>query len=131
VGCTPTRVSVKKPEKFKTVVCSSVEKKEGTTYPKNLTNNFIKGNGKKVYAFTDWYDLGPRTKNTVRWEWYDPKGEISGSSAREIMPKSSHWKTWGYLKLDDKYNRSPGLWTVKVFFNDHYICAEEFTISDE
>ena len=128
VGCAPTIVSVKKSEQYKTVLCSSIEKKGNTTHPKNLTDQFTKGNGKKVYVFTDWYDLEPQTKNTVRWEWFYPEGEIMGSSSHVFTPTKSHWKTWAPIKLDDKYNRSPGQWSVKVFLNNNYICTKKFMI---
>jgi hypothetical protein len=43
VGCAATKVSVRKPETYIAVFCSSIEKKEGRTYPKNLTDRFTKG----------------------------------------------------------------------------------------
>ncbi len=127
-GCAPTIVSVKKSEQYKTVLCSSIEKKENVAYPKNLTDQFTKGNGKKVNVFIDWYDLEPQTKNTIRWEWFHPGGEIMGSIARVFTPTTSHWKSWGTMELDDKYNRSPGQWSVKVFLNNNYICTKKFMI---
>ena len=127
----PAEVSVKKPEVYYAVFCSSIEEKWGTIYPKNLTDRFTSGDGKKVYIFIDWYDWDLQTKNTVstvRYEWYDPKGVFDGSWGKEYIFKQTQYKTYGFKKLDKEDNTAPGQWTVKVFFNNHYIFSKKFII---
>jgi hypothetical protein len=72
--------------------------------------------------------LEVQTKNTVRYDWYNPKGNIDNSGGQEFTSKRTHHKTWAFAKLDGKYNRPPGQWTVKVFFNNHYIFSKKFVI---
>ena len=120
----------RKPEKYRTVLCKGIEKKGKSTYPIQITDRFIKGDGKKVYVFTDWFDLIPDAKYLIRWEYYDPNGKIIGSRSLKLNPEKSHWKTWHSIYLYNKYNRMSGLWSVKVYVNNEFISEEKFLIDD-
>jgi len=120
----------RKPEKYRTVLCKDVEKREKSTYPVHLTDRFIKGDGEKVYVFTDWFDLIPDAKYLIRWEYYDPNGQIITSRSHKLNPKKSHWKTWHSIFLDHKWNRLSGLWSVKIFANNDFISEEKFLIAE-
>jgi|GEM_PF-5275399 TolB-like protein len=133
-GCAPAIqkpvTQVRKPEKYRTVLCKHIEKKEKTAYPINLTDRFIKGDGKKVYVFTDWFDLVPHAEYMRRYEWYSPGGHIIASSGSKWTPTKTHWKTWGSLSLDSKYNRPSELWSVKIYVNNDFISEEKFLIAE-
>jgi hypothetical protein len=135
-GCTCSvttdeKVSTRKPEKYKSVFCSSLVKKGDTEYPVDITDKFTRGDGKKVFLYTDWYDLEPKTKTTFRWEVYPPNGEILGSLATSSETTSSQHYTQMNISLDDEYNRVPGVWAIKVYVNNHYIFTEQFTILED
>jgi hypothetical protein len=85
-------------------------------YPVDVTDKFIKGDGKRVYVFHEFFDLTPRANYATRDEWYDPGGQIIGSFAKKIKPTGSHWKLWAWLSLDHKWNRMSGQWSVKTLF---------------
>ncbi len=141
IGCvatkTQTRVSTIKPEKYKSVWCSSLETsghREGYPIITPVGENdgtFTTGNGKNAILYTTWYDLEPRAKVTIRWEVYQPNGEIGGSVGDVWETISSQQNSHFVFSLDDKYNRVPGVWTVKVFVNNHYIFTEQFTILED
>jgi len=120
----------RKPEKYRTVLCKDLEKREKSAYPVHITDRFIKGDGKKVYVFREWFDLVPHAEYTRRYEWYNPGGQIYASSGGKWTPTKTHWKTWGSLKLDRKYNMPSGLWSVKVYVNNEFIGAEKFLIAE-
>ena len=120
----------RKPEKYRTVLCKDVEKREKSTYPVHITDRFIKGDGKKVYVFTDWFDLIPDAKYLIRWECYDPNGQIIASRSYKLNPTKSHWKTWHSIFLDHKWNRLSGLWSVKIYANNDFISEEKFLIAE-
>lgn len=120
----------RKPEKYRTVLCKDVEKREKSAYPVHLTDRFIKGNGKKVYVFTDWFDLILNAEYLIRWEYYDPNGQITTSRSYQLNPKKSHWKTWHSILLDHKRNRLSGLWSVKIYANNDFISEEKFLIAE-
>jgi TolB-like protein len=119
-----------KPEKYRTVLCKSIEKKGKSAYPVQITDRFIKGDGRKVYVFTDWFDLIPDAKYLIRWEYYDPNGQIITSRSHRLIPNRSHWKTWHSIFLYHKYNRLSGLWSVKIYANQDFISEEKFLIAD-
>ena len=133
-GCAPAIqkpvTQVRKPEKYRTVLCKDIEKREKSTYPVDLTDRFIKGDGKKVYVFIDWFDLIPDANYLIRWEYYDPNGQIIASRSLKLNPKKSHWKTWHSIFLDHKWNRLSGLWSVKVYVNNDFINEEKFLIAE-
>jgi len=141
IGCAPTRtqsrISTTKPEKYKSVWCSSVETsghQEGfpITTPVGINDGtFTTGNGKNAVLYTTWYDLEPRTKVTLRWEVYQPNGEIMGSVGDAWETISSSQTSPFVFSLDDKHNRTPGVWTVQVYVNGHYIFTEQFTILED
>ena len=120
----------RKPEKYRTVLCKNVEKREKSTYPIGLTDSFIKGDGKRVYVFTDWFDLIPDAIYLIRWEYYNPNGQIIGSRSHKLNPKKSHWKTWHSFFLDYKLNSLSGLWSVKIYVNNEFISEEKFLIGE-
>ena len=128
---TDEEVSTRKPEKYKSVFCSSLEKRGDAEYPIDITDKFTRGDGKKVFLYTDWYDLELEMKTEFRWEWYDPNGEIIGSAATVAKITGSQHYTVGFMHLDDKLNRVPGVWTLKVYVNNHYIFTEQFTILED
>jgi len=133
-GCAPAIqkpvTKGRKPEKYRTVLCKDIEKREKSTYPVHLTDRFIKGDGKKVYVFIDWFDLIPDANYLIRWEYYDPNGQIIASRSLKLNPKKSHWKTWHSIFLDHKWNRLSGLWSVKVYVNNDFINEEKFLIAE-
>ena len=120
----------RKPEKYRTVLCKDVEKRDKSTYPVHLTDRFIKGDGKRACVFTDWFDLIPGANYLIRWEYYDPNGRIAGSRVSNFNPKQSHWKTWVRIYLDHKWNRLSGLWSVKIYANNDFISEETFLIAE-
>ncbi|MGD2270267.1 MAG: caspase family protein [Desulfobacterales bacterium] len=129
VSCVPA-VQVKKPEKFRTVFCKELKTRGKTKDPVDVTDKFIKGDGKKVYVFHEFFDLTPRASYATRYEWYDPDGQIIGSFAKTIKPAGSHWKLWAWLSLDHKWNRMSGQWSVKTFVNEDLINEKTFFIAD-
>lgn len=132
IGCAPTmQVELKKPEKIKAVMCKDTQKRGKCFDPVDLTNQFIKGEGKKALIFIDFFDLVPSGRYLMRAEWSRPDGEICCSSGKHITPTSSHWKKWFWLNLDPKYNRQSGLWTVRVYVNDHFIIQRKFLVADD
>ena len=129
VGCATTpqvSESTVKPERYKSVWCNSVEvtgKVEGynLTSPVGINDGtFTTGNGKNALLYTDFYDLEPRKKVTFRWEVYKPNGEILTSVGDVFITISSSQSIHLKFNLDDELNREPGVWTVKVFVNNHY-----------
>jgi len=120
----------RKPEKYRTVLCKDIEKRDKSAYPVHITDRFIKGDGKKVCVFTDWFDLIPDANYLIRWEYYDPNGQIKGSRVSNFNPKQSHWKTWVRIYLDHKWNRLSGLWSVKIYANNDLISEEKFLIAE-
>jgi hypothetical protein len=131
IGCTSSRISTRKPEKYKSVLCSSIEKREGAEYPGNLTDTFTIGDGKRVNIYTNWYDLEIGAETSFRFEWYQPNGEILGSYGGVHKTISSSHYTVGFMSLDYKYNHPPGVWTVEVYVNNHYIFTKQFTILED
>ena len=141
IGCastrTQTRISTTKPEKYKSVWCSSLETsghQDGfpITSPVGINDGtFTTGNGKNVILYTTWYDLEPRTTVTFRWEVYQPNGEIVGSVGDAWETNSTSHSSHFRMELDDKHNRVPGVWTVKTFVNNYYIFTEQFTILED
>lgn len=132
LGCSPA-IQVSKartPEKHRTYFGESYERREGKIYPGNLTNKFIKGDGKRVCVFTEWFDLIPSAKYVIRWEWYGPRGQIVGSKSLEFTPKESHSTSVGSLYLDHKWKRQNGVWSVKLYVNDFFISEERCLIAD-
>lgn len=123
-------IQVEKPEKYRTVLCKDVEERGKSVYPVDLTDRFIKGDGEKVYVFTDWFDLIPDAKYLIRWEYYDPNGQIVTSRIHKLNPSKSHWKTWHSIFLDHKWNRMSGLWSVKIYANNDFISEEKFLIAE-
>ena len=132
-ACAPaiqkTVTQVRKPEKYKTVLCKNVEKRDKSAYTVDLTDRFIKGDEKRVFVFTDWFDLIPDANYLIRWEYYDPNGPIKYSKSYKLKPNKSHWKTWHSLKLDHRYNHLSGLWSVKIYVNNDFISEEKFLIA--
>ena len=114
--------------------CSSVEtsghhKGYPITTPVGINDGtFTTGNGKNVVLYTTWYDLEPETKVTFRWEVYQPNGEIVGSFGSAWKMIRTEQNTHFVFSLDDNYNRVPGIWSVEVYVNNHYIFTEKFTI---
>ncbi|MEE9614656.1 MAG: hypothetical protein V3W31_06850 [Thermodesulfobacteriota bacterium] len=119
-----------KDSKFRTVTCNGIKKEGKTAYLVDPGNTFEKGQGKKVYVFTEWFDLEPGKKYVVRWEWYAPDGRIISSGSYTTTPKDSYWKTWGWMSLDPEDERPPGRWTVKVFLNNYYKEKLRFTVAE-
>ena len=99
VACAPAVqkpvTQARKPEKYRTVLCKGIEKREKSAYPVHITDRFIKGDGKRMYVFTDWCDLTPDVEYFRRYEWYDPSGKIRASAGNKWHPKKTQWKTWG------------------------------------
>jgi len=121
-----------KPQKYETVFCENCEKREESIYPVNVhvSEGFIKGDGKTASAFTEWFDLVPYTKYTIRWEWYHPRGQIHTSGSIITTPTQSHWRSCHGMYLDRKYNLPSGLWSVKIYVDDSFITEEKFLLAD-
>ena len=49
----------KNPQNYNLVMCEKLKKRGQTFDPENITNTFIKGDGKIVYMFIRWDDLNP------------------------------------------------------------------------
>lgn len=132
IGCASApQPDLKKPKKFKSVTCEDTKKRGKSSDPVGITDKFLKGEGRRVVLFTQFFDLIPSGKYLMRTEWYRPGGEIEGSWAGQINPSNSHWKYWSYIKLDPRYMRESGLWVVQLYVNDDLTVERKFIIAED
>jgi hypothetical protein len=97
MGCANPAVIKTGPD-HSTVMCENLKKRGNTIDPGNVTNRHIKGDGKIVYVFTDWWDLTPNRNYTAKWEWYNPNNYLIHKSSHNFTPTASSWKIWGGVK---------------------------------
>ncbi|MFZ3072721.1 MAG: hypothetical protein WA162_05720 [Thermodesulfobacteriota bacterium] len=121
-------IPIHKQSKYRSVLTTALEKKGEERFPSAITSEYKIGASEKVYAFTEWFDLESGKEYVVRWEWYNPDGEITFSKDHSFKPASSYYKTWGWLSLDPKYNRPLGKWAVRVYLNNRYKDKKRFRV---
>ena len=121
---------LKIPEKHRTVICGEMKKVEDGYVPGDIRNKFIKQRGNKnLYIYTEWYDLTPNAKYTVKWEYYH-KDQFLASSIKKFSSPVYKYMTASPLKLDPQYNFPTGIITCKVFINDVYITTAKFMLAE-
>ncbi len=128
-GCANPAV-IKTGRDHSTVMCENLKKRGNSIDPDNVTNGHIKGNGKIVFVFTDWWDLTPNRNYTAKWEWYNPNNYLIHKSSHNFTPTASNWKIWGGLKTDLKHNWPTGLWSVKMYINGNFVSEKKFILAD-
>jgi hypothetical protein len=120
----------KNPQNYNLVMCEGIKKRGQTVDPKNITNTFIKGDGKTVYMFFRWADLSPNKNYKMRLDWYDPSNYLIHSNTTSFTPTSSNWKVWNGIKTDLKLDWPSGLWLVKAYMNDDLVSEKRFLLAD-
>ena len=117
-------------QNYNLVMCEKLKKRGQTFDPENITNTFIKGDGKIVYMFIRWDDLNPNKNYKMRWDWYHPSNYLIHSKTTSFTPTSSNWKVWNGIKTDLKLDWPSGLWLVKIYMNDNLVSEERFLLAD-
>jgi len=132
-GCAATATEKKEtkiPEKHRTVVCGDIRKVENGTVPEDIRNKFVKQKGsKKIYIYTEWYDLTPNAEYSVKWEYYD-EDKFLASHIKKFSSQTYKYMTAGTVNLDPKYNFPTGVLTCKIFINDFYITTAKFMLAE-
>jgi hypothetical protein len=120
----------KKSQNYNLVMCERLKKRGQTLDPENITNAFIKGDGKIVYTFIRWSDLTPNRTYKMKWDWYAPNNYLIYSKTTSFTPTSPNWKVWNGIKTDLRLDWPSGLWIVKVYFNDGFVDEKRFVLAD-
>jgi hypothetical protein len=74
-------------QKTSFVMCEALKKRGQTLDPEDITNGFIKGDGKIMYAFLRWTDLIPNRSYQMRWDWYDPNNYLAGRNSKDTRSR--------------------------------------------
>jgi len=140
IGCvTPSqeRRQVSKPESYEIILCKNIKyipieegefKGKNTLAVEDETDEFIMGDGQRVFVVPHWFDLVPNTDYTFKFEWHKPDGRLLGMKQAKKHVIHHDWYTPHSIRVDPKYNHPSGLWSVKVYVNDEYISAREFLL---
>lgn len=104
--------------------------KKQLTELENETDEFYKGQGNKVFMVMHWFDLVPKARYTFRFEWYRPDGKQLGAQQADVKVLHNDWYTFNSMKLDRKYNRPSGKWSVKAYANQEHIVTAHFLLAD-
>lgn len=132
-ACSSTNKNPKKPElEFHGLTLSKgIIKRPTTAFPKDRTENF-NSQDKEVVALVNFENLSG--SNQIRWDWYDPSGNLYLSSG-DFPIKASDGKyfrqttVWHTLVLNgDASVNSPGTWEVKFYVNNEFSDSKVFTI---
>ena len=141
IGCvTPgqERREVSKPESYEIILCKNIRyipieegefKGKKSLATENETDEFVMGDGKRVFIVPHWFDLVPNTDYTFKFEWYKPNGRLLGIKEAKKHVIHHDWYTPHSMKVDRKYNHPSGLWSVKVYVNGEYVSSREFLLA--
>ncbi len=136
LACATTQ-TVEKPPPFKfvgTTLAKDVEPAGNAAIPVELTEEFSTLDT-KVIAHVKLRNLSG--KHTMRWDWYDPSGELyysTGDFPLEASPGkfSKEATVWHKLSISgDKAADQPGEWEVRVYLDDKFTETKHFVLKEE
>ena len=135
-ACATTK-TVEEPPPFKvvgTTLAKEVEPAGDTAVPVQPTDEFSTLDS-KVVAYVKLSNLSG--KHTMRWDWYDPSGEIYYSTGDFPIQASSgkfsrEADVWHKLSIQgDEAADQPGDWQVRVYLDDKFVEAKHFVLKEE
>ncbi|MCK5506215.1 MAG: caspase family protein, partial [Thermodesulfovibrionia bacterium] len=133
-ACGTTRHVEKKPlSKFTGITLAKrIEKKDTKGIPSEATNTFTTQDT-EVVAHLRFENMAG--KHNLRWEWYDPEGNLYYSTG-DYPVKASRGKymseatVWHSLSIrGDKAENHPGKWEVKVYLDNSLLEAKRFDLT--
>lgn len=133
-GCasTPPEPSAQEPkmEVIATSIAMDVIKKQDFSVPVFETNSFSPEDSQAVM----WVKLKDISGiHTLKWEWYDPKGNLYSSSGDYLINRDSKLRrsstSWHKIAIrGEKASTLSGKWVAKVFLDRMPIAVKEFEI---
>ena len=132
-GCasTPKAANVPAQAKFEDAALAKGVTKTGMTFdPKDETDVFMTDEQQAVM----WLKIGDLAgAHRLRWDWYDPKGNLYVSSGDYTINRDGQYRayntSWHKIAVkDEKAADLPGKWTVKAFLDNKQIAAKNFDI---
>jgi hypothetical protein len=109
----------------------SIEKTDTSATAINITSNFVLSDLQVVASVKL---EGLTGSHELRWEWFDPKGELflsSGDYAIRTVEGKYRKVTTAWHKLLIKGERPanhPGTWQVKLFYDGRLTAERDFTL---
>lgn len=107
-----------------------IEKAQGTVSPKGETSSFTSHDRQAVM----WVKLGELSgSQTLRWEWYDPEGNLYLASDDFEINKSGDYRhyaiSWHKIALKgEKAGNMQGRWLAKILLNGNVIATKDFEV---
>jgi hypothetical protein len=82
------------------------------------------------------YFIDVEISHTVRWDWYQPNGNLYTSTSYTIPDPSSsgylYWswyKTWAWIAPSSLSGSLLGSWQVRVYYDGNYLTALSFVVT--
>ena len=132
-ACSSTK-QIKRPPSFKfagTGLSKGISKQGVTAIPLEPTSTFSTEDA-EVIAHVKLENLCGRHK--LRWDWYDPEGNLYFSSGNLPIKTSSDMylpeaTAWHKLSIQgDKAENFPGQWKVRVYYDDTLMGSTPFML---
>ena len=133
-GCASTSSSSKKQTSLVNISLSKdIQKMQGSSIPADETETFSSEDEHAVIwlKLQDVFD-----KHTLRWEWYDPKGNLYDTTDEypinedgRLRSSNTYWHKIG-IKGEDSASLT-GKWKVKVYLDKSLLTTKEFNIIEE
>lgn len=124
---------VKKPEKYKIFWCGKAEQVGEKVHVDHVIDKFVKTEGDRIYICIDWFDMIPSAPYEIKYEYYDPEGQIQGSGQQNIKPRGSRHRTceWSFNLEKNRETLASGWWSVKIYVNGAYMASGRVLIADD
>ena len=117
-----------------TSISKGIEINEDDSYPREVTDVFIKGDH-KIVSHIRYANLSGT--HYLKWEWYTPDGQLYYATTKYPVKTSTHsyvkqGTSWHSLPVSDKMIRdNSGRWKVNIFFDDALVASDFFQIKTD